>query len=122
MKKVESTQRNKQEILAEIDRKEKAGKAAQQGAQNNNEGAERGQVDTTKKYLEKISGSADVLPVQYWSSDNYSRVVIKSSEPVAYHANLLGQQNGVPRRLFIDFTKSYIPPSIARPLLSKMGS
>lgn len=122
LKKVESTQRNKQEILAEIDRKEKAGKAAQQGAQNNNEGAERGQVDTTKKYLEKISGSADVLPVQYWSSDNYSRVVIKSSEPVAYHANLLGQQNGVPRRLFIDFTKSYIPPSIARPLLSKMGS
>ncbi|MDU9049690.1 MAG: N-acetylmuramoyl-L-alanine amidase [Candidatus Electrothrix sp. Rat3] len=106
LKKVESTQKGKKEILAGKD----------QGEVERTE-----QVDTTKKYLKKIPGTVDVLPVQYWSSDNYSRVVIKSSEPVAYHANLLDQQNGVPRRLFIDFHKSYIPLKYRSPVSIEDG-
>ena len=71
--------------------------------------------------MEKIPGTVDVLPVQYWSSDNYSRVVIKSSEPVDYHAKLLDQQNGVSRRLFIDFKKSYIPLKYRSPVSIEDG-
>ncbi|MCW5210268.1 N-acetylmuramoyl-L-alanine amidase, partial [Desulfobulbus sp. N3] len=106
MKKVESTQKGKKKILGGRD---------QAGVKK------PVQVDTTKKYLKKIPGTVDVLPVQYWSSDNYSRVVIKSSEPVAYHANLLDQQNGVPRRLFIDFHQSYIPLKYRSPVSIEDG-
>jgi N-acetylmuramoyl-L-alanine amidase len=106
LKKVESTRKERKKILAGRD----------QGGVKKPE-----QVDTTKKYLEKIPGTVDVLPVQYWSSDNYSRVVIKSSEPVAYHANLLDQQNGVPRRLFIDFHQSYIPLKYRSPVSIEDG-
>ncbi|CAK8724109.1 N-acetylmuramoyl-L-alanine amidase [Candidatus Electrothrix laxa] len=106
LKKVESTQKSNKELLAEIHQKERR---------------ESEQVDTTKKYLKKIPGTVDVLPVQYWSSDNYSRVVIKSSEPVDYHVELLDQQNSVPRRLFIDFEKSYIPQKYRLPVSIEDG-
>ncbi|MCI5219725.1 MAG: AMIN domain-containing protein, partial [Candidatus Electrothrix sp. LOE2] len=79
------------------------------------------QFDTAEKYLEKVPGTVDVLPVQYWSSDHYSRVVIKSSKPVAYRADLLDQQNGVPRHLFIDFQQSYIPPKYRSPVFIDDG-
>jgi N-acetylmuramoyl-L-alanine amidase len=78
-------------------------------------------VDTSKQFLKKIPGTVDVLPVQYWSSDNYTRVVIKSSEPVEYHVNLLDQQNQVPRRLLIDFKKSYIPAKYRSPVAIEDG-
>lgn len=77
--------------------------------------------DTTSQFQEKTPGTVEVLPVQYWSSDNYSRVVIKSSEPVSYSAKLLDQQSGVPRRLFIDFKKSYIPPKYRSPVAIEDG-
>ncbi|MCI5131858.1 MAG: N-acetylmuramoyl-L-alanine amidase, partial [Candidatus Electrothrix sp. EH2] len=82
---------------------------------------EKEPVEPAEKYLKKIPGTADVLPVQYWSSDNYSRVVIKSSEPVSYQANLFNQQSGVPQRLFIDFKKSYIPPQYRSPVALEDG-
>ncbi|MGB5684923.1 MAG: N-acetylmuramoyl-L-alanine amidase [Candidatus Electrothrix sp.] len=100
LKKVESTQEGRQNILVE---------------------KEREQPGTTKKYLEKIPGTVEVLPVQYWSSDNYSRVVIKSSEPVDYHVKLLDEQNGVAQRLFIDFKKSYIPQKYRSPVSIEDG-
>ncbi|MCI5148100.1 MAG: AMIN domain-containing protein [Candidatus Electrothrix sp. MAN1_4] len=83
------------------------------------------QVDTSNKYLKKVPGTVEVLPVQYWSSDNYTRVVIKSSEPVDYHVNLLHQQGyqqqQVPRHLLIDFKKSYIPVQYRSPVVIKDG-
>ncbi len=78
-------------------------------------------VNTNKQYLKKFPGTVDVLPVQYWSSDNYTRVVIKSSEPVKYHVNLIDQQNGVPRRLIIDFKRSYIPAKYRSPVAIEDG-
>ena len=151
LKKVESTRKERKEIFAEIqqvqheeENKEADKPVPQQEAQKNadrtvNRGnrnpppapqqqntvaeveQERKNIDITKKYLEKIPGTVDVLPVQYWSSDNYSRVVIKSSEPVAYHAKLLDQQNGMPRRLFIDFHQSYIPLKYRSPVSIEDG-
>ena len=150
LKKVESTRKERRDIFAEMqqvqheeENKEASKIVPQQEYQKNadrtvNRGnrnpppalqknilapeeEETKQLDKTKKYLEKVPGTVDVLPVQYWSSDNYSRVVIKSSEPVAYHANLLNQQNGVPRRLFIDFHQSYIPLKYRSPVSIEDG-
>ncbi len=68
-----------------------------------------------------LSSSGDnnlnyVLPVKYWSSDNYSRVVIMASGPVNYKDVLLEETEDTPRRLYIDFQKSYIEPQYRSPV------
>lgn len=60
-----------------------------------------------------ISPSADsdltkVLPIQYWSSDDYTRIVIRSSGPVTHTSKLLEKTAHQPRKLFIDFAHSSI--------------
>jgi N-acetylmuramoyl-L-alanine amidase len=57
-----------------------------------------------------------VLPVKYWSSDNYTRVVIMASGPVNYKDILLKETKDTPRRLYIDFSKSYIEPQYRSPV------
>lgn len=57
-----------------------------------------------------------VLPVKYWSSDNYTRVVIMASGPVNYKEVLLEETENQPRRLYIDFKKSYIEPQYRSPV------
>ena len=57
-----------------------------------------------------------VLPVKYWSSDNYTRVVIMASGPVNYKDVLLEETENTPRRLYIDFKKSYIEPQYRSPV------
>jgi len=57
-----------------------------------------------------------VLPVKYWSSDNYTRVVIMASSPVNYKEVLLEETENQPRRLYIDFNKSYIEPQYRSPV------
>ena len=49
-----------------------------------------------------------VLPVQYWSSDDYTRIVIRSSGPVTHTSKLLEKTARQPRKLFIDFSHSSI--------------
>jgi N-acetylmuramoyl-L-alanine amidase len=67
----------------------------------------------TYSYLENLSY---VLPVKYWSSNNYTRVVIKASGPVTYQEILLEKKGGHPRRLYIDFQESYIEPRFRAPI------
>ncbi|MFT5725998.1 MAG: N-acetylmuramoyl-L-alanine amidase [Desulforhopalus sp.] len=62
-----------------------------------------------------------VLPVKYWSSDHYTRVVIMASGPVNYKEVLLEQTANTPRRLYIDFKKSYIEPQYRAPVPIKDG-
>ncbi|MEN8188267.1 MAG: N-acetylmuramoyl-L-alanine amidase [Thermodesulfobacteriota bacterium] len=57
-----------------------------------------------------------VLPVKYWSSKDYTRVVIKASGPVTYKERLLEKMGGKPRRLYIDFNSSYIEPRFRSPI------
>lgn len=70
----------------------------------------------------------NVLPVKYWSSDDYSRIVISSSAAVSYTSTLAAMQEGRPRRLHIDFSQSSInskftaPVPIAEGLLQKIHS
>lgn len=58
----------------------------------------------------------NVLPVKYWSSNDYTRVVINASGPVKYQEQLLEQSGDKPRRLFIDFFNSYIEPQYRAPV------
>jgi N-acetylmuramoyl-L-alanine amidase len=57
-----------------------------------------------------------VLPVKYWSSKDYTRVVINVSGPVTFKEQLLEQVGDQPRRLFIDFNNSYIEPQFRTPV------
>lgn len=57
-----------------------------------------------------------VLPVKYWSSDNYTRVVIMASAPVNFKDVLLEAKDGKPRRLYLDFKQSYIEPQYRAPV------
>jgi len=59
---------------------------------------------------------SNVLPVKYWSSKDYTRVVIKTSGPVAYREELLEKVGNQPRRLYIDFHDSYIAPRYRSPV------
>ncbi len=58
----------------------------------------------------------NVLPVNYWSSDDYTRVVIRASAPVNFSTSLLEKNVKQPRRLYIDFAQSYIPPKFRSPV------
>jgi N-acetylmuramoyl-L-alanine amidase len=62
-----------------------------------------------------------VLPVKYWSSDHYTRVVIMASGPVNYKEVLLEETENTPRRLYIDFKESYIEPQYRAPVPIKDG-
>jgi N-acetylmuramoyl-L-alanine amidase len=64
----------------------------------------------------KVEKLASVLPVKYWSSPDYSRVIIKASDPVTYSAQLLEKNGSAPRRLYIDFHNSYIEPQYRSPV------
>ena len=49
-------------------------------------------------------------PVKYWSSENYTRIVIQSAAPVSFKASLTEKSDKQPRRLYVDFPQSYAPP------------
>lgn len=66
-----------------------------------------------RTYLENLT---NVLPVKYWSSDNYTRVVINASGPVRYSEKLLEKNGNKPRRLYLDFQESYIDPKYRSPV------
>ncbi len=66
-----------------------------------------------RTYLQNLT---NVLPVKYWSSNNYTRVVINASGPVRYNERLLEKDGNKPRRLYLDFQESYIDPKYRSPV------
>ena len=73
-----------------------------------------------------ISPSTDtslikVLPVQYWSSDDYTRIVIRSSGPVTHTSKLLKKTANQSRELFIDFAHSSIDKQYTASIPVKEG-
>jgi len=62
-----------------------------------------------------------VQPVKYWSSDDYARIVIRSSGPVRYNSTLADRQKNTPRRLDIDFVQSTIETQYATPVAIRDG-
>ena len=62
------------------------------------------------------TGLAVIAPVKYWSSADYTRIVIEASAPVRFAPTLLEKKGDQPRRLFIDFSQSSIPPQFRNPI------
>lgn len=65
---------------------------------------------------QQMKNLTSVLPVKYWSSNDYTRVVIKASGPVTYTEQLLEKIGSQPRRLYVDFHQSYIEPKYRSPV------
>lgn len=68
----------------------------------------RQQQKKPKKQLIQNTKTRQILPIKYWSSQNYSRVVVMTSGPVNYKETLLAATKNQPRRLYIDFSKALI--------------
>ncbi|PIE72849.1 MAG: hypothetical protein CSA20_05995 [Deltaproteobacteria bacterium] len=51
-----------------------------------------------------------ILPLRYWSSEDYARIIIFASNPVNYRETRLPRANGEPDRLVVEFRNSYIEP------------
>ena len=62
-----------------------------------------------------------VLPVKSWSSEDYTRIVMQTTEPVHFTTSLLEKNGDQPRRLYVDFQQSYIPPKFRDPVLIDDG-
>ncbi|MDX9835651.1 MAG: N-acetylmuramoyl-L-alanine amidase, partial [Desulfobulbus sp.] len=62
------------------------------------------------------SNLAQITPIKHWSSANYTRIVIEASAPVDYAPTLLEKTGDQSRRLFLDFSQSYIPPEFRNPI------
>ncbi|NNK56092.1 MAG: AMIN domain-containing protein [Desulfofustis sp.] len=58
----------------------------------------------------------NVKPAKYWSSKDYTRVVVQTSGPTEYREELLEKVGNRPRRLYIDFRDSYIEPRFRSPI------
>jgi N-acetylmuramoyl-L-alanine amidase len=60
-------------------------------------------------------------PVRFWSSDDYTRVVIETSAPVRFEDHLLKAHGNKPRRLYIDLFDCRIPRTYQNPALIQDG-
>ncbi len=67
-------------------------------------------------YSQSAGKLVNVLPVQYWTSNDYTRIVIRASAPVHYKTSLLEKNDNQPRRIYLDFSQSYIPPKFRSPV------
>jgi N-acetylmuramoyl-L-alanine amidase len=58
----------------------------------------------------------NIRPPKYWSSKDYTRIVVQTSGPTTYREELLERVGNQPRRLYIDFQNSYIEPRYRSPI------
>lgn len=62
-----------------------------------------------------------VLPVKFWSTADYTRIVMQTSGPTSYSYSLLEKNGDQPRRIYLDFASSHIPPQNTSPILIEDG-
>jgi N-acetylmuramoyl-L-alanine amidase len=62
---------------------------------------------------------SNVHPVKYWSSGDYTRIIIKASGPVKYNDTLI--ENADDPKIQIDFKKSYVDPQHRIPIPISQG-
>lgn len=60
-------------------------------------------------------------PVRFWSTQNYTRVVIEVSQPVHYTENFLKASGDLPRRLYVDLYNCRIAPTFQNPIPIRDG-
>jgi N-acetylmuramoyl-L-alanine amidase len=99
------------QITCQYPNSDMANLAVEQLNGNNNSDPEK-----TAPQSKVNSKLAQVEPIKFWSTTDYTRVVVQLSGPVDYTKHLLEKQGDRPRRLFLDFTASRIPPKACRPI------
>lgn len=62
-----------------------------------------------------------IHPVKFWSSPEYTRVVVMADSPITYNEVVLKEPQGSPKKLYIDFKNSYIPPDQRRKIVVQQG-
>ena len=90
---------------------------------NQGDSAKQNSVKTVGEMPEKPDDKAAVTiqPVKYWSSADYSRIVIPASGQVEYKTNLIEPAAQTPARLSIDFTRSRSSGQTQDPLTIQDG-
>jgi len=73
-------------------------------------------VPTAPESSPTPSGLAEIAPVKYWSSANYTRIVIEATAAVPFAPTLLQKSGDQPRRLYVDFAQSHIPVHLRNPI------
>ena len=64
---------------------------------------------------------AQIEPVKYWSSDDYTRIVIPATAAVSFTSTLLEKRGSQPRRLVVDFNQSVLAANAQPPLSIEDG-
>lgn len=59
---------------------------------------------------------ARIEPIKYWSSDDYTRIVIPATAAVPFTSTLLEKRGSQPRRLVVDFSRSMLAANAQPPL------
>ena len=62
-----------------------------------------------------------IHPVKFWSSPEYTRVVVMADSPITYSEVVVKEPQGPSRKLYIDFKNSYIPPDQRRRIAVQQG-
>ncbi|MBM9529397.1 N-acetylmuramoyl-L-alanine amidase [Desulfoprunum benzoelyticum] len=62
----------------------------------------------------QINQLVTIHPVKFWSSPEYTRIVVMADSPVTYSEIVVKEPQGPPKKLYIDFNNSYIPPDQRR--------
>jgi len=76
----------------------------------------------TEPLVSRAKQLNSLSPVKYWSSEDYSRIVLQTTAPVSFKANVEEQKSGdKTRRLYVDLTQSYVPPKLRTPILVQDG-
>jgi len=62
-----------------------------------------------------------IHPVKFWSSPEYTRVVVMADSPITYSEVVVKEPQGPAKKLYIDFKNSYIPPDQRRRIAVQQG-
>lgn len=55
-------------------------------------------------------------PIKFWSTKDYTRIVIETSEPIQFKEAFLPAEKGLPKRLYIDLFNCRIAPTFQNPI------
>lgn len=60
-------------------------------------------------------------PIRYWSTRDYTRIVIETSRPVTFREAFLPAEGGQPKRLYVDLFNARIAPTFQNPIPIRDG-
>ncbi len=64
---------------------------------------------------------AQIAPVKYWSSTDYTRIVIQTTAPVSFNSSVVEKSGEQPKKLLVDFAHCYIPQNLREPIVIQEG-